>query len=69
MTDAEMLVAVESAIVVALKGSSVSVDGQSYTPADLNLLYKMRKDLQTKIAQAAETSRTVSYADMSGQWD
>ena len=64
-----LLVEVEAAISTSLKGKTVSVDGVSYTTHDIDKLYAIRKDLKTKLAQEDGSSRTVSQADMSAQWN
>ncbi|HHN75386.1 MAG TPA: peptidylprolyl isomerase [Acidobacteria bacterium] len=52
-TDAELLDLVDAAIESVLtKGQAVGAMGQTWTKADLTQLYKMRADLQARVAAA-----------------
>ena len=68
-TTIELLAEVEASISIALKGQSISVDGQTYTSQDIEKLYNIRNDLKTKYLQETGANRTVSYANVSGQWN
>ena len=68
-TDVELLDLVDAAIESILtKGQAVGAGGQTWTKADLAELYRMRSDLQARIAasQGSPLRRAVAAAPYRG---
>lgn len=61
MTDVELLNEIDKGITAILSGGqSYEVEGRKFTRADLNILWSMRKEVETRINFASNSSQELA---------